>query len=98
MYLPIYLEIPISRMILHGQSLEISGIREEDTGEYICEVETYGAPLDQTHTLEVLGKEGCIKCCTGHLEIYLKNRLPVQETFKALTKITLKILCSIAGF
>ncbi len=44
------------RMALHGQSLEILEIGEEDAGEFICEVETFGPPLDQVHTLEVLGK------------------------------------------
>ena len=39
-----------------GQSLEILEIGEEDAGEYICEVETFGPPLDQLHTLEVLGQ------------------------------------------
>jgi hypothetical protein len=43
-------------MALHGQSLEILEIGEEDAGEFICEVETFGPPLDQVHTLEVLGK------------------------------------------
>ena len=43
-------------MALHGQSLEILEIGEEDAGEYICEVETFGPPLDQVHTLEVLGE------------------------------------------
>jgi hypothetical protein len=44
------------RMALHGQSLEILEIGEEDAGEFICEVETFGPPLDQVHTLEVLGE------------------------------------------
>ena len=26
------------------------------TGEYVCEIETYGSPLSQTSTLEILGK------------------------------------------
>jgi len=43
-------------MALHGQSLEILEIGEEDAGEFICEVETFGPPLDQVHTLEVLGE------------------------------------------
>ena len=43
------------RMKLVGQSLEISEVAEEDAGEYVCNVETHGAPLDQIHTLTVLG-------------------------------------------
>ena len=39
-----------------GYNLDIDDIMEEDAGEYICEIETYGAPLHQTHRLEVLGK------------------------------------------
>ncbi|XP_023342737.1 limbic system-associated membrane protein [Eurytemora carolleeae] len=42
------------RMNLDGQSLSISSITDEDSGEYICEVETFGAPLHQQHKLEVL--------------------------------------------
>ena len=45
-----------SRMRLVGQSLEISGVKEEDAGEYICNVETFGAPLDQSHIVSVLGQ------------------------------------------
>ncbi len=26
------------------------------SGEYVCEIETYGDPKDQTSTLEILGK------------------------------------------
>ena len=39
-----------------GFNLEISGLREDDAGEYVCEIETYGAPLDQNSKLEILGK------------------------------------------
>ena len=46
-----------NRMRLRGHSLEINGITEEDNGQYICEVETFGSPLNQPHTLEVLGKK-----------------------------------------
>ena len=35
-------------------SLEILEIRPEDAGTYFCNVETYGEPLDQAHTLDVL--------------------------------------------
>lgn len=28
-------------------------------GEYVCEIETYGSPLDQTSTLEILGEYFC---------------------------------------
>jgi hypothetical protein len=45
-----------ARMKLVGQSLEISDVTEEDAGQYICNVETFGSPLDQVHTLSVLGK------------------------------------------
>ena len=43
-------------MSLVKQSLEISSVGVEDGGDYICNVETIGKPLDQVHTLEVLGK------------------------------------------
>jgi hypothetical protein len=60
-------------MALHGQSLEILEIGEEDAGEYICEVETFGPPLDQVHTLEVLGKNSGYTYCT------LLKRIRVKE-------------------
>lgn len=41
-------------MRLVKQSLEISAIEVEDGGDYICNVETVGRPLDQVHTLTVL--------------------------------------------
>ena len=44
-----------SRMKLIEQSLEISNVTADDAGDYICNVETYGAPLDQVHTLRVQG-------------------------------------------
>ena len=43
-------------MKLVGKSLGISDVTEEDAGEYICNVETFGSPLDQVHTVSVLGK------------------------------------------
>jgi len=42
------------RMKLIRQSLEISEVTEDDAGEYICNVETVGDPLDQQHTVTVL--------------------------------------------
>ena len=45
------------RMRLRGTSLEIDNISEEDTGQYICEVETFGTPINQIHTLQALGTE-----------------------------------------
>ena len=35
-------------------SLEILEVRPDDAGTYFCNVETYGEPLDQEHTLDVL--------------------------------------------
>ena len=35
------------RMSLLETSLQIRGVTEADAGEYYCNVETYGAPLDQ---------------------------------------------------
>ena len=43
------------RMRLRGQSLEIDHISEKDSGQYICEVETFGTPINQIHTLQTLG-------------------------------------------
>merc|ERR1719334_649368 len=40
-----------SRMKLKESSLEITEVNEEDAGEYICNVETFGEPLDQAHRL-----------------------------------------------
>ena len=44
------------RMKLLGHSLEISDVTQKDVGDYICNVETFGSPLDQVHTLSILGK------------------------------------------
>ena len=35
-------------------SLEILEVRPDDAGTYFCNLETYGEPLDQEHTLDVL--------------------------------------------
>ena len=43
-------------MSLVKQSLQISSVGVEDGGDYICNVETVGKPLDQVQTLDVLGK------------------------------------------
>ena len=42
-------------MRLVEQSLEITDLVAEDGGDYICNVETVGQPLDQVHSLTVLG-------------------------------------------
>jgi len=42
------------RMSLVDTSLEILEVRPDDAGTYFCNVETYGEPLDQAHTLDVL--------------------------------------------
>uniref|UniRef100_A0A0K2SXN7 Ig-like domain-containing protein n=1 Tax=Lepeophtheirus salmonis TaxID=72036 RepID=A0A0K2SXN7_LEPSM len=40
--------------LLEGFNLQIRNLRESDAGEYVCEIETYGSPLDQKSTLEIL--------------------------------------------
>ena len=49
-------------MSLVKQSLQISSVGVEDGGDYICNVETVGKPLDQVHTLDVLGKYNYREC------------------------------------
>ena len=39
------------------------------SGEYVCEIETYGSPLDQTSTLEILGK-----CFAQYIQIVYISR------------------------
>ena len=56
-------------MSLVKQSLQISSVGVEDGGDYICNVETVGRPLDQVHTLDVLGKY-------NYRESYTINPLP----------------------
>ncbi len=46
--------------IVDGFSLRIDGLQEKDAGDYICEIETYGKPVSQTSTLEILGERGKI--------------------------------------
>ena len=51
-----------TRLNLLGYNLEISNVVEEDAGEYVCEIETYGAQaLHQTHTVEVKGRFKLLK-------------------------------------
>ena len=62
-------------MSIVKQSLQISSVGVEDGGDYICNVETVGKPLDQVHTLDVLGK--CllvlVSLIQGHLELTLQQ-------------------------
>ena len=51
-----------ARMKLLDQSLEISDVTEEDGGQYICNVETFGSLLDQVHSVSVLGKNYASRC------------------------------------
>ena len=39
-----------------GHNLRISQLKDSDAGEYVCQIETYGSPLDQRSTLEILGQ------------------------------------------
>ena len=45
-----------------GHNLRISQLKDSDAGEYVCQIETYGSPLDQRSTLEILGQY--LKLCT----------------------------------
>ena len=38
-----------------GFNLRIDDLKEEDSGEYVCEIETFGSPIHQTSKLEILG-------------------------------------------
>ena len=40
----------------NGYNLRIDNLKESDSGEYVCEIETYGSPIHQTSQLEILGK------------------------------------------
>lgn len=45
------------RLSLHNRfNLRIDVLQEDDAGEYICEVETYGSPISQISNLEILGE------------------------------------------
>lgn len=79
-------------MSLSGYNLNIRDVNEEDAGEYICEIETYGSPLDQMHTLEVLGGFKFVHISTkaGHLGIavlwctlksYFQVNLMIKRSF-----------------
>ena len=68
-----------ARMKLLDQSLEISDVTEEDAGQYICNVETFGSPLDQVHTVSVLGKNNA---CTD------------QTTYTLVTSASIYTICA----
>ena len=40
----------------NGYNLRINDLMESDSGEYVCEIETFGSPMHQTSRLEILGK------------------------------------------
>ena len=67
-----------SRRKLLDQTLEISDVTEEDAGQYICNVETFGSPLDQVHTVSVLGK-------TPFQTRLLTNFIPVPPSIQSVT-------------
>lgn len=41
----------------NGYNLRIDDLKESDTGEYVCEIETFGSPIHQTSQLEILGNK-----------------------------------------
>ena len=51
-------------------SLEILEVRPDDAGTYLCNVETYGEPLDQEHTLDVLVPPS-VQVGEAHFLVYL---------------------------
>ena len=69
-----------ARMKLLDQSLEISDVTEEDAGQYICNVETFGSPLDQVHTLSVLGKNNALQ------SRLLTHLLPVPPSIQSVPR------------
>ena len=40
----------------NGYNLRIDNLQETDSGEYVCEIETFGSPIHQTTRLEILGE------------------------------------------
>ncbi len=53
--------------IVDGFSLRIDGLQEKDAGDYICEIETYGKPVSQTSTLEILGERKNLNAILNYL-------------------------------
>ena len=39
----------------NGYNLRIDDLRESDSGEYVCEIETFGSPIHISSRLEILG-------------------------------------------
>ena len=55
-----------ARRVLHSVKREVVSPSHDDpraktffflAGEYVCEIETYGAPMHQTSSLEILGEQ-----------------------------------------
>ena len=54
--------------------MEILEVRPDDAGTYFCNVETYGEPLDQEHTLDVLVPPS-VQVGETHFLVYLLPEL-----------------------
>ena len=72
-----------ARMKLLDQSLEIADVTEEDAGQYICNVETFGSPLDQVHTVSVLGKNNA---CTDQTAYTYYQCLHLSNLYQKTVK------------
>ena len=46
----------------NGYNLRIDDLRESDSGEYVCEIETFGSPIHISSRLEILGMFIVLSC------------------------------------
>lgn len=82
----------------NGYNLRIDNLKESDSGEYVCEIETYGSPIHQTSQLEILvppsvqplpqdGKFVVRKGSTITLECEAKGNPPPKITWQRANNV-----------